>query len=60
MDTVEVNDKAKQLCNAGVCCSMAEARRVVICGAFDKRMERAQREIKVENQDSTQQTNAVR
>jgi len=56
MDMQIVNDKAKQLCDVGACCSMAQARRIVIGGAFERVMDKAQQEIVVENQDNTQCT----
>jgi len=52
MDMQIVNDKAKKLCDIGACCSMAQARRVVMGGAFERVMEKAQQNAKVENQDS--------
>lgn len=46
MNTVDLNKKAKELCDVGACISMAEARRAVLCGAFDKCMEKNKRKEK--------------
>jgi len=31
-----MQEKEKQLCKMGICCSMGEARRIVVQGAFDR------------------------
>ena len=49
MDQI-VNDKAKKLCDIGACCSMAQARRVVMSGAFERVMEKAQQNAMPEKQ----------
>jgi hypothetical protein len=35
------SEKAKHMCDIGMCCSMGEARRIVMQGAFDRWVEKA-------------------